>query len=117
MWRTKLQRRTWEGKWGEEFLFTNPFTGRGYKQECLRKKWREHSQAGVTLKEATRHSFCTQIAESGLCNTLQAQELMRHSDLKSTQGYFHGSLKKMKAIVNQRGKIIPMNREVKKEMG
>ncbi|MDD5009607.1 MAG: tyrosine-type recombinase/integrase [Syntrophorhabdaceae bacterium] len=113
----EIAKRNIEGKLSETFLFINPVTGRGYKQECLRKRWRRHSGFDVTLKEATRHSFCTQIAEGGMCNTLQAQELMRHSDLRSTQKYFHGSIEKMKGIVNNRGKVIPMNKTMKIEMG
>jgi chemotaxis signal transduction protein len=42
---------------------------------------------------------------------------MRHSDLRSTQKYFHGSIEKMKGIVNLRGKVIPINKEMKMEMG
>ena len=112
----EIAKKNMAGKLSETFLFINPVTGGGYKQECLRKRWHKHTGLNVSLKEATRHSFCTQIAEGGLCNTLQAQELMRHCDLRSTQKYFHGSIEKMKGIVNYRGKVIPINKEMKKEM-
>lgn len=92
------------------FLFINSATGRGYRQEFLRRLWHKYSDLDVTLYESTRHSFCTQIAESGICNTLQARELMRHSDIRSTEKYFHGSIPKLRDIVNSRGKIIELRK-------
>lgn len=113
----EIVKRNMNGKLPESFLFINPVTKGSYKQECLRKRWHKHTGLEISLKEATRHSFCTQIAEGGFCNTLQAQELMRHNDLRSTQRYFHGNIEKMKGIVNSRGKVIQMDIEMKKEMG
>lgn len=108
-----------EGKLPDSFIFINPKTKRPYKQEFLRRLWREFSKVDVTLYEASRHSFCTQIAEGGLCNTLQAKQLMRHADIRSTERYFHGSLSTLKEIVNQRGKattnnVIPLANKDKK---
>lgn len=94
-------------RWPEEFLLVNPTTKRGYRQEFLRRKWHAHSKLNITLYEASRHSFCTQIVENG-ASLLEAKQLMRHSDIRSTERYFHGSIAKMKDIVNKRGKIIPL---------
>lgn len=92
-------------KFNEDFIFINPVTKRGYRQEFLRRIWKRYSALNITLYEATRHSFCTQIAQSGLCNTLQAKELMRHADIRSTERYFHGSILKLKDIVNMRNNV------------
>jgi integrase len=108
-----------ENKLPDSFIFINSETRRPYKPEFLRRLWRKYSKIEVTLYEASRHSFCTQIAEGGLCNTLQAKRLMRHADIRSTERYFHGNLSKLQDIVNQRGKVInkqviPLARKDKK---
>ncbi|MCX8021353.1 MAG: tyrosine-type recombinase/integrase [Syntrophorhabdaceae bacterium] len=92
-------------RFDDDFIFINPVTKRGYRQEFIRRIWRRHSGLDVTLYEASRHSFCTQIAQSGLCNTLQAKLLMRHADIRSTERYFHGSVVKLRDIVNMRGNV------------
>jgi len=99
------------GKHPEAFLLINPETKRGYRCEFLRKLWKRCSGLDVTLYEASRHTFCTQIVEGGLCNTLQAKQLMRHADIRSTEKYFHGSISKLKDIVNARGKVIPLGNQ------
>ena len=88
----------------ENFLFLNPVTGKGYRMDFLRKIWKQYSGLNVTLYEATRHSFCTQIVESG-ADVLSARNLMRHADLRSTQNYFHATPKRLQELVNRRGKI------------
>jgi hypothetical protein len=45
-------------------------------------------------------------------NTLQAKELMRHSDIRSTEKYFHASVKKLGDIVEQRGKVVFLPRAI-----
>ena len=64
----------------------------------------------MTLYEASRHSFCTQIVESGI-NTLQAKLLMRHSDERSTQKYFQGNIAKLRAVVTNRVTVKPLRSE------
>ena len=44
-------------------------------------------QNQVTLYEATRHSFCTQIVP--VTDRFTAQRLMRHRDTRSTDNYYH----------------------------
>ncbi|MCL5237768.1 MAG: site-specific integrase [Nitrospirae bacterium] len=87
-------------------LFVNPRTGRGYRPRTLQVAWNEHSgcKGEIHLKDATRHSFCTQIVESG-ATQLEAMALMRHSDIRSTLKYFHANTKKLRHIVNRRGKV------------
>lgn len=99
-----LVKRHAKGRFPDEFLFINPQTGRGYRYEFLSKLWRKHAGIDITLYEATRHSYCTQIAEMGI-NTLQARGLMRHADVRSTQKYFHVKIKKLRDVVNNRGRV------------
>lgn len=76
-----------KAKFPNDFLFVNPFTGRGYSLSMLSKIWRNHSGLDVKLYEATRHSYCTQIVP--LTDPLTAQRLMRHKDRRSTDNYYH----------------------------
>lgn len=77
----EIVRRHSGGKFPDDFLFINSATKKGYRYKVLYRLWCKYAGVGVTLYEATRHSFCTQISESGT-NTLQARLLMRHSDVK-----------------------------------
>ena len=91
----------------ERFLFTNPDTGRCYRQKVLNNVWREHSGLDIDHYSASRHSFCTQIVETG-ADALQAQRLLRHADLRSTQKHFHATPAKLRDIVNRRGQLVPL---------
>ena len=51
--------------------------------------------------EACRHSFCTQIVESG-ASMNEAKLLMRHKDPRTTEKYFHGRAERLRAFVNKR---------------
>jgi integrase len=86
------------------FLFINPRTSRGYTLKTLDNIWAKHTRRAITFYEASRHSFCTQVAESG-ANLFQAKDLMRHKDMRSTEKYFHGATDKLKEIVNRRRKV------------
>ena len=98
------------GKFKEDFLFINRKTKGSYRYKVLNNLWNKFAKAGVSLYEATRHSFCTQIVESGV-STLVAQLLMRHADVKSTKNYFHANIVKFREVVNNRGKVIPLRSE------
>ncbi|MDF1536096.1 MAG: tyrosine-type recombinase/integrase [bacterium] len=89
------------GRVGDQFLFIHPGTNRGYMPAYLRKTWRRHSGTPVTYYEASRHSFCTQIVETG-ASALEAQALMRHADQRSTGHYYHARPRKLKELVNRR---------------
>lgn len=109
----ELAEKHTQGKFPEAFLFINTNTGRGYTTNNLGKIWRGHSNIAVTFYEASRHSFCTQIVDSG-ATEFEAQALMRHSDPRSTRVYFHANVRKYRDLVNRRGKIIKLH---KKEEG
>lgn len=94
------------GKLPFGFLFTSPVTGKYYSTEFLRKLWAEKNPKTVTLYEAMRHSFCTQIV--GSSDIATAKALMRHSDIRSTEAYLHQNPVMFKSVVNNRGKVIPI---------
>jgi len=91
-----------KNKFPDTFIF-------GYTPRTLQNAWRQYSGLDVSLYEATRHSFCTQIVETGV-NTLQAQVLMRHSDIRSTQKYFHASMTKLRDVINRRVSVETLTR-------
>lgn len=68
-------------------LFVNQHTSKPYSKWCLWDTWQHFSGTDVTLYEATRHSFCSQI--SGKVDARQGQRLMRHRDAQSTNRYYH----------------------------
>ena len=100
-----------DGRFGQDFVFLNPSTGKGYKTEFLRRIWRDNAKSGVTLYEAMRHSFATQIIEGG-ADLATAQTLLRHADIRSTQAYFHSNVTKLSDIVNTRGRVVKLRKRV-----
>lgn len=84
-------------KFPDDFIFK-------IRPKTLQKAWKKYSGLEISLYEATRHSFCTQLVEMGI-NSLQARLLMRHSDIRTTQKYFHSSITKLRDVVNSRGRI------------
>ncbi len=90
---------------GDQFLFINSNTGDHYRPAYLRRTWNRHSGTPVTYYEASRHSFCTQIVETG-ASAFEAQALMRHSDQRSTNHYYHARPKKLKELVNRRSNVV-----------
>jgi integrase len=111
-WLTLSDRATeliWRNIGKSEFIFTNQ-DGTGYKPNHPYKIWRKYCDKSFDLYEGTRHSYCTQLVESG-ANELQAQRMMRHRDRRSTGKYYHPSAKQMKQLANRaRGKIIPFQK-------
>lgn len=86
------------------FLFINSQTKSWYRPKKLNQIWRQFSSLNIDHYSAGRHSFCTQIIQSG-ANIFDAQELMRHTDINSTRQYYHASTKRLEEIVNNRGKV------------
>ncbi len=94
---------TIDGKHPEAWLFANPNTGRAYSSKGLGELWNKYSQIPVTHYEATRHSFCTQLAEDGV-NPYLLKDLARHSDIRTTQKYVHPTDERARQAVNFRGR-------------
>ncbi|HQJ95351.1 MAG TPA: tyrosine-type recombinase/integrase [Syntrophorhabdaceae bacterium] len=63
----------------------------------------------ITYYEASRHSFCTQLVDDGI-DLLYAKELMRHTDVRTTQRYYHGNITRLRDIVNKRGKTVRLSK-------
>ncbi|MBA4391498.1 MAG: hypothetical protein C0399_11260 [Syntrophus sp. (in: bacteria)] len=83
----RLSERAWEiakkhiqEKLPKQFLFINPNTNKGYLPKVLWYQFHVHSGLeNITLYEATRHSFGTQLIENN--DIYKVKEAMRHSDI------------------------------------
>ena len=103
------------GRIGDAFLFLNPRTGKGFRPRTIQACWSSIFK-DIKLKNATRHSFCSQLVESG-ASQLEAMALMRHADIRSTLHYFKANTTKLRTIVNRRGKVaeLPVTERVLNE--
>jgi integrase len=99
----EIVRKNCAGKHPEAFLFINPNSGNGYKPKRLGEIWNQYSGVDVKLYEATRHSFCTQLAEDRVPLPI-IKDLARHSDIRTTQKYIHPTDESSREAVNLRGK-------------
>lgn len=87
------------------FLFVNPRTDRVYSENRLRKVWnRVRSKAGLDkqlkLKDATRHSFASQLVNAGE-GLDRVRDLLGHTNSRTTQRYAHHSLAAKRAALNK----------------
>lgn len=92
---------------GKDYLFVNSKTGQRYSPNTLGVIWRKYNPE-VCLYEATRHSFISQLVDSG-ASSLQTRTLARHSSVKTTQRYYHGNRTTMKDLLNRRGKVVNLH--------
>jgi len=92
-----------EKRFGNEFLFINPNTGKGYKPSFLRQLWHQYGIKGLKLYEATRHSTISDWATQA--NAFQVMDLARHSDIRTSQKYVHNAMTDLKKVVNRRNLI------------
>jgi integrase len=88
----------------DAFIFINPRTGKAYRPKVFNRLWREFSGCGTDHYSAGRHSGCTQLVHDGTPH-LEAQALMRHSDIRSTLHYFHADSDKLFDRLENRGKM------------
>jgi integrase len=93
------------GRFGADFLFINPSTGRGYKPAYLRDLWALHGVKNLTLYEATRHSTITDWSKHG--TAFQIKDLARHGDIRTSQKYVHNAMNDLREIV-ERDNVIPI---------
>lgn len=111
------------GKFPDDFIFKNPDARNKdgiYTQKYLNNLWKKYTGMNVCYYEASRHSFCTQVVDDCGADALQAKALMRHTDVRQTQNYFHGNTVKLRGIVNKRGKnkgVIYQDKTVKVTVG
>ena len=96
-------------KFPEDFIFINPDTKRRYSVKMPNTLWKRYTRLDITYYEASRHSFCTQLVDDGV-DLLHAKELMRHTDVRTTQRYYHGNITRLRDIVNKRGKTVRLSK-------
>jgi integrase len=92
------------GRFPEEYILINPDTGKRYPEEMPNVLWKRYTGLQVTHYEASRHSFCTQLADDGI-DALQAKELMRHTDVRTAHRYYHADVSRLSVIVNNQGRV------------
>jgi integrase len=91
----------------KQFLFINPNTNKGYLPKVLWYQFHVHSGLeNITLYEATRHSFGTQLIENN--DIYKVKEAMRHSDIRMTEKYLHLKVAKLADMVNSRKKPVKL---------
>jgi integrase len=84
----------------EAFLFINQETGRRYAETTLRRIWNKvKMDAGISkslrLYDATRHSFASQLVNSG--STLyKVAKLLGHTNSKTTERYAHTNIESLR---------------------
>ncbi len=119
----ELIKNNMAGKFPDDYIFKNPNARNKdgiYTQKYLNNLWKKYTGIDVCYYEASRHSFCTQVVDDCGADALQAKALMRHTDVRQTQGYFHGNNTKLRGIVNKRGKnraVIYQDKSVKVTVG
>ena len=94
-----IVRRHATGRFGVDFLFINPSTGRGYKPSYLRGLWAVYGVKGLTLYEATRHSTITDWSKNA--TAFQVKDLARHGDIRTSEKYVHNAMTDLREIVDR----------------
>jgi integrase len=89
----------------EAFVFINPQTGRCYYEKKLRKIWsqvRDDAKIGKELRlyDASRHSFASQLVNSGV-SLFTVSKLLGHSSTKMTERYSHANLDSLRAELSK----------------
>lgn len=106
----------------EAYVFTNP-RGRHYSENKLGRIWRGvKKKAGITdlkLKDATRHSFASQLVNSNT-SLFKVSKLLGHSSIKMTEKYAHGHVANLridieKLTLKKKAVIIPLQAEIEKK--
>ncbi|MBF0554921.1 MAG: site-specific integrase [Nitrospirae bacterium] len=105
----EIAKKNIEGKTPEAFLFINPHTNSNYTSDNLQNRWKKFSGLPITHYEASRHSFITQLVEEDT-NPLVTKALARHTDIRTTQKYYHATAAKLRDVVNRRGKVVKLDK-------
>lgn len=84
----------------EAFVFLNPNTGRPYTENAIRRVWDSiRKKAGISkslrLYDATRHSFASQLVNTG-STLFKVSRLLGHTSSKTTERYAHASLESLR---------------------
>lgn len=86
------------------YVFINSRTKQRYYEKKLRRIWNAVKEKvglkdGIRLYDATRHSFASQLVNSGV-PLLSVSRLLGHSSIKMTERYAHSDLQKLKIDVS-----------------
>ncbi len=109
----EIAKKNSKERFPEDWLFINHDTKRNYTVQYLGKWWKIWTGLTCSHYEGSRHSFCTQIAESA--NDSAAQRLMRHADKRSTEKYTHHRPTYLRDVVNNRGKVVELKKSTYRE--
>ena len=105
----ELVKRNIVGKFPEDFLFCKP-DKRRFSVKSPNYFWKKFTGHDLTYKEASRHSFATQLADNG-ADAYEIKAAMRHTDIRVSQKYVHKHLERLREKVNRRGTVIDLKRE------
>jgi integrase len=92
--------RNLQDRIGNNFIFINPATKKGYREEFLRRIWKKFSGTDVTLYESMRHS--TIIDWVQFANAFDVKKLARHSDIRVTDRYVQAVDTRLRNTVNRK---------------
>jgi integrase len=89
----------------EAYVFVNHRTGRHFNKNTLSKEWQRIRTAlgfdsSLRLYDATRHSFASQLINSGT-SIYKVSKLLGHSSIKMTEKYTHSSVEYLKADIQK----------------
>lgn len=90
----------------EAFLFVNPKTGAPYSRAKINKIWKAvRTLSGIgpyelRLYDASRHSFASQLVNSGT-TLFQVSKLLGHSSTKMSEKYSHADLEKLRTELSR----------------
>lgn len=92
------------GNLPEAFLFVNG-KGRYYSETKLKRVWDDvRTKAGIDkslrLYDATRHSYASQLANSGT-SIFKISRLLGHSSTKMTEKYTHENIENMRTDIRK----------------
>jgi integrase/predicted RNA-binding Zn-ribbon protein involved in translation (DUF1610 family) len=99
----EIVKKNLQDKLPDAWLFLNQLTGRGYLPQRIYDYWVEFTKSPITFHDACRRSFCTQLAKQDV-HPKKLQQLMRHSDIRTTFKYISLDSSDLTEIVNNRTK-------------
>ena len=93
-----------ENKLPVAFVFINSTTGKHYSEDTMKKIWNKiRVKVGlpkeIRLYDATRHSFASQLINSGVA-LINVSRLLGHSSVKMTVRYAHSDLGRLKIDIS-----------------
>ncbi len=89
----------------EAFVFINPTTGKYYHKNTLQKIWNNVRvtagiDKGLRLYDATRHSFASNLVNSG-STIYKVSKLLGHSSVKMTEKYAHSGVENLRTDIQK----------------